>query len=197
MTRPRPLTERAHEALAQTVRAGDRAVDATMGNGHDTLALARLVGPGGRVAAFDIQARALAQTRQRLDAAGLGAPVTLFQSSHEHMRLTLPADWPGRVAAVTFNLGYLPGGDKRLVTRSESTIAALDQALQLLRADGLLSLMVYRGHAGSSSEVAAVRAWLEGLPPTCVIETLESPGPLLYLVRERRSGSADPSPSSH
>ena len=54
-----------HYYLQQWLRPGDRAVDATCGNGRDTLLLARLVGEEGRVWALDIQAEALARTRQR------------------------------------------------------------------------------------------------------------------------------------
>ena len=183
MTRPPSLTQQVHDTLRDHLVAGDRVIDATMGNGHDTLMLARLVAPNGRVAAFDIQPAAVENTRQRLTDAGLLDSVTLHLVSHDHLLTTLGPDWPGRVAAATFNLGYLPGGDKSLITRARTTVAALDQTLGTLRPGGLLSLMLYRGHPGADDETAAVRQWLTQLPEGCRVEVRESRGPILYLVR--------------
>lgn len=183
MTRPPALKQQVHDVLRTHLAAGDRVIDATMGNGHDTLLLARLVAPNGRVAAFDIQPAAVENTRQRLTEAGLLDNVTLHLVSHDRLLTTLGPDWPGRVAAVTFNLGYLPGGDKSLITRARTTVAALDQALGTLHPGGLLSLMLYRGHPGANEETAAVQHWLTELPEGCRVEVRESRGPILYLVR--------------
>ena len=57
----------------------------------------------------------------------------------------LPADAKGRITAVMFNLGYLPGEDHGITTRSETTIAALDQALGFLAARGIVTLVLYTG----------------------------------------------------
>ena len=122
-------TARAHRELAALVREGDLVVDATAGNGHDTAFLAARVGERGRVLAFDIQADAIASARARVEALGLAGRVTFLHASHttlvEHVE-------PGSVAAVVFNLGYLPGGDHSLITREEETLLALDQALVAL-----------------------------------------------------------------
>ena len=67
----RPLTTLAQQAVAAVLGPGGLAVDATVGNGHDTLFLARRVAPRGRVFGFDIQPAALAGARRRLAAAGL------------------------------------------------------------------------------------------------------------------------------
>lgn len=183
MNRLVPLTEQVHDMLRSHVTAGDRVIDATMGNGHDTLLLAQQVAPEGRVIAFDIQSVAVDNTRRRLAEAGLLEPVRLVQASHDQLLANLPPDWPGSVAAVTFNLGYLPGGDKSVITRAATTLAALDQALHALRPGGLLSLMLYRGHPGADEETTAVDQWLDGLHATHKVETRESRGPVLYLVR--------------
>lgn len=181
MSRP-PLTRIAHEAIARHLKAGDLAIDATVGNGHDTLFLARQVGPDGHVIGFDIQTTALETARQSLDAAGVLERVTLHQVGHERLAATLPDDWGGRVAAVTFNLGYLPGGDKRLITRAASTLPGLQQALVSLRAGGLLSVLVYRGHPGASAEADAVDRWVKGLETHHRVVMHASPGPLLYRI---------------
>jgi SAM-dependent methyltransferase len=184
MTQPR-LTGVAHAALGGVLRPGDCAVDATLGNGHDALFMARCVGPGGRVIGFDVQEAALAATRAAAEDAGLATLLELHLCGHESMARVLGPARAGRVAAVTFNLGYLPGGDKSLVTRPHTTAAALEQAGTLLRPGGLVSLLVYRGHAGASAEVGAVDDWLARLDAGWEVTRHDSPGPVLYLVARR------------
>jgi SAM-dependent methyltransferase len=178
----RPLTRVAHEAITQRLKSGDLAIDATVGNGFDTLFLARRIAPGGRVIGFDVQSVALDAARRRLAEADLLACVELHRLGHERLGATLPAEWHGRVAAVTFNLGYLPGGDKRLITRATTTLPALWQALAVLRPGGLLSLLVYRGHDGAADEADAVARWAQGLDGRYLVAVHESAGPLLYLI---------------
>lgn len=145
------------------------AIDATCGNGKDTVLLADLVGAGGRVYAFDIQARALENTRQALAARELLDRVQLISSSHE----VLTRYVSGPVQAVMFNLGYLPGGDHCLVTGSASTIRAVESALQILDRDGLMTIVVYTGHEGGEEEYEALSHYLNLIPQSCadVLET--------------------------
>lgn len=178
----RPLTQLAHEAVTAVLQPGGRAVDATMGNGHDTLFMARQVAPDGRVFAFDIQPDAIESTRNRLGEAGLATVVELHCTGHEHIEDVLPDHWCGKVDAVMFNLGYLPGADKSQITRPETTLAALDQATRLLRPGGLISLMLYRAHTGAHAEVAEVQRWLRAQAGRLSIREITSPGPWLYLL---------------
>lgn len=149
------LTELAHRA--SRVKPGDVAIDATAGNGHDTLFLAERVGPAGIVYAFDIQEAALRSTAKRLAAAGM-TNVRLFQNDHAHMPSWIEPQHHGNIAAVMFNLGYLPGGDKTMITRTTSTLAAIDAGLQLLRLGGILTVLAYPGHPGGREEMLAVEA---------------------------------------
>ena len=159
-------TTLAHRIVATILQPGEVAVDATVGNGHDTLFLARQVGPQGHVYGFDVQEEALVRARRRLEEAGLHERVTLLQRGHEHMAEAVPATWHGRIGAVLFNLGYLPGGsDRTCVTRPETTLPALDAALRLLRPGGVLTVVAYRGHPGGAKEAEAVRQWAEALDP--------------------------------
>jgi predicted methyltransferase len=151
-----------HHFLSLRVKTGDWVVDATMGNGYDTRFLADRVGEQGRVFAFDVQAEALVQTQLRL--AELASRCELYHASHARMAELLPPDAAGRLAAVIFNLGYLPGKDKSCITQVESTLAALSSALTMLTAGGLLVVVVYPGHAGGDTEAAAVATWLSALP---------------------------------
>jgi SAM-dependent methyltransferase len=151
----------AHLFLHTFLRDGSRVVDATCGNGHDTLLLARLAGTDGHVWGFDIQEQAIAETGRRLTEAGLAGRVTLLHAGHEvlHRHVTAPLE------LVLFNLGYLPGGDRSVITRPETTLAALEQALLLLAAGGCVLVTIYPGHTGGSEEQNAVETWVAGLQP--------------------------------
>ncbi len=151
-----------HELLAEKVKKNQLTVDLTAGNGYDTLMLYRLVGAGGQVIAFDIQASALESTRQRLLDAGAEIRlhttknslvqrqpgVDLIEAGHETLLHYLPEAPHGVIA----NLGYLPGGDQQLVTRPDSTLQALESACQVLAPGGRLAVVVYPGHPGGSEE---------------------------------------------
>jgi hypothetical protein len=150
-----------HFFLGERVEPGDHVADATCGNGHDTLFLARLVGPGGKVWVFDLQENALANTRQLLDEAGCLAQTELVAAGHERL-----SEFIGEpLKAAVFNLGYLPGGDKNIVTRPEQTLAALDQAAHLLLPGGIITICIYSGHPGGAEEGEAIERWGAKLPP--------------------------------
>lgn len=156
-------TEISHMLLSQFLKGGEWVVDATAGNGNDTLFLAEKVGPGGRVFAFDLQAEALAQSQQIIEKHGYDQRVTFIHGGHEH--LTKHINQP--VRAIIYNLGYLPGGDKSIVTRVETTLQSLRQGLDLLEEGGIISLTLYRGHPGGQEEAAQVEELLQSLssPP--------------------------------
>lgn len=153
------ILETCHLLVASRVEKGSTVVDATAGNGHDTHFLARLVGKEGVVHAFDIQQTALDSTRRRLKAANLASRVRLHQRDHAEMAAVIA----GPVQAVMFNLGYLPGGNKDIVTEHHTTLRALSTALLLLAPGGVLSLVTYSGH-DEGSEEAAVCQWCQQLP---------------------------------
>ena len=153
---PVPLS---HLFLRSFVREGDSAIDATCGNGNDTVLLARLVGVSGHVWGFDIQPQAIRETGRALTDAGVQCQVTLLQLGHEKMaeHVTEP------VQVVLFNLGYLPGGDRTVITRPETTGRALVQSLVLLAAGGIVVVTVYPGHSGGEDEQSCVESWVSGL----------------------------------
>lgn len=150
-----------HFFLNEKVKPGDIVVDATCGNGHDTLFLARLVGEGGKVWAFDIQENALSNTRALLAEAGCLAQVELVASGHERFAGFVN----GPPKAAVFNLGYLPGGNKEIITRPDESLAALEQAAGLLIPGGIITVCIYTGHPGGAEEGAAVEKWSGALPP--------------------------------
>lgn len=155
---PVPL---AHHFIRQFVAPGNHVIDATCGNGHDTLLLAELVGANGRVWAFDIQQTAIDQTSRRLTEAGLAERVELVRAGHE----TIAVHCSGPVTAVVFNLGYLPGGDRAVITRPDSTLAGLEQSLEILAAGGIVAITVYPGHDGGARECSALEDRMNQLSP--------------------------------
>lgn len=150
-----------HLLMRSFVRAGHRAVDATCGNGHDTLLLAELTGSQGHVWGFDIQLQAITETARKLAEAGLDGHVTLLHSGHEQLAKYLAVT----VQLVLFNLGYLPGGDRSIITRPETTLVALQQSLELLSAGGITMVTIYPGHNGGNEERQLVDGWASALDP--------------------------------
>ena len=108
--------------IRQQVQEGDFCIDATMGNGNDTLLLSQLCGESGKVLAFDIQEQALTATQKRLNAGHVPENYRLLLESHANM-----AEYatPDSVSCIVFNFGYLPGGDHSLATRGKTSIQAL------------------------------------------------------------------------
>ncbi|KKK38432.1 rRNA methyltransferase [Mesobacillus campisalis] len=136
----------ARTLLERAVKTGDIAVDATVGNGHDTVFLSGLVGKDGQVYGFDIQEQALASCKAKLEDREFLERVALYQRGHEHVKEMLPVSAHGKVAGAIFNLGYLPGGDKSIVTVPQTTISAVDQLLDMLSPEGIIVIVVYHGH---------------------------------------------------
>jgi SAM-dependent methyltransferase len=149
--------------ISHIVSAGDFVVDATCGNGFDTLFLSDAVGEQGRVLALDVQDLAIDRTRERL---GRGREnVTLLKRSHDELEAILKDHSWSSPRLVLFNLGYLPGGDQDFVTSAATTIPALRQALSVLARDGTVIAVLYTGHSGGLEEAETVVEWALDLDP--------------------------------
>lgn len=151
-----------HTLLKECVGPGATVIDATVGKGNDTVFLANLVGTSGHVIGFDIQQAALDATQQQLTLTGLSQQVTFHAVGHEQVAAYL--DPETQVAAAIFNLGYLPGGDKQIITRPETTLRAIKALLPHLPRGGRLILVVYAGHPGGQAERQAVLDFCQQLP---------------------------------
>jgi len=145
----------AHELVSAVVTPLCIAIDATCGNGHDTVFLAGLA---GHVYAFDVQQQAIESTRNRLVQANLQHRVTLINDGHQNIAKYVRQP----IRAAMFNLGFLPGSDKSVITTPDTTVEALDACLDLLEGGGLITVMVYPRHDGGSVERDAVLAWSRG-----------------------------------
>ena len=157
------LTELVHQYLNQHLQPGDRAIDATAGNGHDTAHMASLVDPEGWVIAIDIQKVAIDATRERLKSQGHIKQVQLLTGEHSEILQSLCPTHTRTISAITFNLGYLPGSDKSIQTSPNTTLRALDASRQLLKPNGLLLVTAYRGHPGGQTEADAVARWMQSI----------------------------------
>ena len=153
------LTDRCHAYVKEVLVSGDIAIDATVGNGHDTCFLVNTVGETGKVFGFDIQQQAIANTQQRLIEQQCDRYVELFCTSHAMLKEYVPESYHGGVKVIMFNLGYLPGTDKKIITMPDSTLAAFSQSLDLLQSGGSLVVMVYTGHDGGDREWQEIKEW--------------------------------------
>ncbi len=155
--------------LERKLAPGSVVMDGTMGNGHDTLFLARLVGPEGKVYSFDIQEAAVKATQRLLIEEGLETrkEIILIHDGHENVLTYIQEP----IDAAMFNFGYLPGGDHTIITRPETSILALEGTLDLLKPGGILSLMIYYGHRGGQEEKTALLSCLSALPAKTYIVT--------------------------
>ena len=165
MTILKPILTFAHTLLESALKPGDIAIDCTMGNGNDTVFLAKLTGESGHVFAFDIQESAVENTRKRLEQDGISPDqVSLIRDSHANLVDYVPAAAFTRVRAAIFNLGYLPGGDKHIYTMPHTTIAGIEALLSILASGGVVVLVVYPGHDAGQKEASDVLDYCENLP---------------------------------
>lgn len=146
-----------HEIIKRIVKQGDTVVDATMGNGNDTLLLARLAGENGKVYSFDIQEAALINTEKKLREAGVSNIVELICDGHQNIKKYVPQG----IRAVMFNLGYLPKGDHSIGTKADTTIEALKRSMELLMDGGIIMMVVYYGGDSGFEEKEAVLEYVK------------------------------------
>ena len=146
--------------LDKGVSLGDVVVDATCGNGNDTVFLASLVGEEGRVFAFDVQREAIAATRHRLEEAGMNH-VELILDGHENALKYISLE----ISAAIFNLGYLPGSDKTVTTKGVTTWKAVMDLLSVLKIGGIIVLVIYHGHAEGKVERDEIEKKIKTLDP--------------------------------
>lgn len=154
------ITSWVHHFLEDHVQPGDICIDATMGNGNDTALLSRLVGENGKVIAFDIQQMALDNARAKMIKECCPSNYELVLASHETMKDYAQEN---TVSCITFNLGYLPGGDHAKATKSDSSLKAIETGLDLLKKKGLMTVCIYSGGDSGFEEKDAVLSYIKGL----------------------------------
>lgn len=166
---------------------GDRAVDFTMGNGHDTEFLSKTVGPNGSVTAFDIQPAALCSTAAHLRQSASPENWRLICASHDRASEFVKEP----IKAGMFNLGYMPGsGNKSLTTMRTTTLPAVTSALEMLDRDAILLVAVYPGHPEGALEGEALREYFSTISrfKYCIAEfrMLNSPTSPFFMIAETK-----------
>ena len=172
--------------IMEHLSEGDVAVDFTMGNGNDTLFLSNAVGESGKVYAFDIQQEALDSTKAHLEANGAPKNYTLICASHHRVKEFVKEP----IKAGMFNLGYLPrSGKKAVTTMRETTMPAVEAALELLAPDGVLIVAIYPGHEEGALEGEMLKEYFATLSRfricPSIFKILNSPAsPYFFLVEK-------------
>ncbi|ACL69950.1 tRNA (mnm(5)s(2)U34)-methyltransferase [Halothermothrix orenii] len=152
--------EFSHDLFRVHVKKGSTVIDATAGNGHDTCFLASLVGEKGQVYSFDIQKKAIEKTKALLKEQNLEERVYLIHDGHENLDNYIKGQF---IDGVIFNLGYLPGGDKKIITTPDTTITALKKCLPLIKPGGIVVIVIYTGHEGGKDEEEKIIKYAEKL----------------------------------
>ena len=172
--------------ILKHLKEGDVAVDFTMGNGHDTEFLSKTVGESGHVYAFDVQKAAVESTAKNLAAAGCPQNYTLIHDSHHKVKDYVKVPFK----AGMFNLGWLPGGDKSITTLRETTMPAIEAAIELMDRDAILNVAVYPGHEEGDAEGNMICDYLASVSKHKVCATkvkiLNSPTSPYFIVIETK-----------
>ena len=132
------LVELAHSKISKVVKKGDICIDATAGNGHDSLFLAKHIHPLGIVYSLDIQISAIKATKRLLQRNKLDDVLMIFHGTHENVRHFLRPEHRGNVSVAMFNLGYLPGGNHEITTTPETTVKALNETYRMVKENGIV-----------------------------------------------------------
>lgn len=154
------ITEFCHHFLSEYIAEGSCCVDATCGNGYDTVFLCKAVGNSGKVYAFDIQQLAVQNTKNRLEKEGLAQRAVVIREGHENMSRFLSEK---TADVIMFNFGYLPGGSHSASTRPDTSLAAVKSGLSLLKPGGVMSLCIYSGGDTGYEEKEVLLSFLQDL----------------------------------
>ena len=180
------LTIKAHKIISEKFLSINYGIDATCGNGNDTLFLAKLCSDNGRIYGFDIQQQALEITSNKLADNNLSDRVTLISAGHETMLEHISHN----VEVIIFNLGYLPSSNTNISTEAEKTVRALGVACKLLNNEGLISIVCYPGHEAGMRETQHVKIWIESLDSKWfkvseyLSEMPDQSTPVLYIIEK-------------
>ena len=153
------VVEITHMLVQNIVKQGDTVIDATCGNGYDTLFLSELVGEMGKVYAFDTQQIAIERTQCLFEKHSNCQNIKLINDTHENMIQYVKDP----ITCCMFNLGYLPKGSKDITTNGPTTVKAINTILPLLTKDGIITICVYLGHIGGFDEYITVKEYLQKL----------------------------------
>ena len=182
------LVNHAQKFISEYITQGSTALDLTCGNGHDSLFMAKKVGTLGKLYSFDIQSHAIQNARDLLRSENCITQTNFILRCHTELSDIIPSLIKGKVSAIMLNLGYLPGGDRQIMTMAETTISAVSHAYDWLSYKGGMTILVYRGHKGGQEENLAVKNLILRNEWNCKIElgNQKNDSPILYMISKIR-----------
>lgn len=174
-----------HLVWQEQLKDANVIVDATCGNGNDTLYLLEHSKVGAHIYAIDIQEEAIKNTKKRL---GYKSDrVHFIQGSHDTVLGSIEEDFD----LVVFNLGYLPGEDHRCMTSGDTTVRAIKTVCSKMSVGGIITVIAYPGTAQGMEEKNILELFLQSIPQrkfhcwrTEPMNQVNEP-PLLYVVQKR------------
>ena len=150
------ILNRARSLMKENLKQNDLVVDATLGQGKDSLFLLEII-EKGHLFGFDIQKEAIKKSKELLKEY---KNYTLFNTGHENMFKNLK-EYENKISLIVFNLGYLPKGNKEITTKKETTIKAIKQGIKLLNKKGHIVITIYPGHKEGLKEQKEIIKFLK------------------------------------
>mgnify|MGYP006277399179 CR=1 FL=1 len=144
--------EFSHWAFNKFIENNQVFVDATCGNGNDTIFLADNVSSGGKIYAFDIQKEAIEITKNKFKKSKYNNDIEYINDGHEKIDKYISE----KVDGIIYNLGYLPGSEHNIKTEKDTTIKSLEKAVDIIDDNGLIVIVIYTEHEGGELEKEAI-----------------------------------------
>ncbi|OEH84786.1 16S rRNA (cytosine(1402)-N(4))-methyltransferase [Desulfuribacillus stibiiarsenatis] len=161
-----PVIQFSHQLVATKLQSGGHAVDATAGNGNDSLFMLNHMKKNAHLYIFDIQEQALNNTKEKIihkfgtqEIINANRKIHFLCTGHENLKRHVHS----KVKVIMFNLGYLPGSDVSIITKPNTTLEAIESGLELLETSGLISVVLYPGHDGGDKEANLVSEYVTKL----------------------------------
>ncbi len=184
----KPHIDLAHFFWKRLIKKGDLVVDATLGNGLDFLQLSKLLFPSKKSLLYgmDIQEKALENSKLLMKTEKID-PKQLFFINSSHEDFSFLSRKP---RLIVYNLGYLPGSDKTVTTKTKTTLKSVQEGLLCLEEGGALSIMLYPGHKEGNKEKQTLLDFCRKLPlsfSAAQYEFLQNPLAPSFLWIQKRS----------
>lgn len=143
------ISKISHYIISNFLLNKNVAIDATLGNGHDTDFLCKNF---DRVYSFDIQKTACDNYLEKKN-----DNVKVINDSHHMLEEYIDEN----VDCIMYNLGFLPGGDKNITTKSSTSLESIKIGLSMLNSGGIMTICLYRGHTEGKEEENLIIPYLK------------------------------------
>ncbi|WP_101772931.1 tRNA (mnm(5)s(2)U34)-methyltransferase [Peptostreptococcus faecalis] len=138
-------------------------LDATLGKGNDFIYMMNIAGDSGYGYGFDIQENAIKITKSNLDNnlknKNKYNNIEIINDGHQNLDKYVDK----KIDFASFNLGYLPGSDHKIITNPNTTIEAISKLIPHIKQNGLICIASYVSHPGGMEESIKVTEYVEQL----------------------------------